>query len=224
MATHTRTHPGRTFPRWIPWAGAVVATVLLIGAIAQIKSMQSAPPVPVVAPVTAPVSPLTARGKVEPARQARIGTIGGGVVASLSVQVGQTVDEQQEIGRIRNPNGAEVLTAPWRGTVTGMPAHDGDTVMPGTVVATVADLSRLQIETTDVDEFLIADIRPSQSVTMTIDALDRQEIRGVVRSVGLQTQTSATGDESYPVVIDIAGTVPSIRPGMSVKVYFIRPN
>ena len=46
-----------------------------------------------------------------------------------------------------------MLVAPWRGTITDIPVHVGDTVPVGAVVASMGDLSRLQVETTDVDEF-----------------------------------------------------------------------
>ena len=93
---------------------------------------------------------------------ARIATLTGGVVTSLPVRPGQWVGEQQEIARIRLPGGAlEVLTAPWPGAVTGVQVNLGDTVLPGAIIATLGDLGRLQVETTDVDEFIIRHVAPA---------------------------------------------------------------
>jgi hypothetical protein len=121
---------------------------------------------------------------------------------------------------VRGPDGTiEVLTAPWRGTITTVPVHLGDTAMPATIVATVGDLSRLQVETTDVDEFLIAHVRKGQLLPMTVDALDGREIQGYVGSVALELQPIANGDEHYPVVLELVDPPPELRPGMVVRVH-----
>ncbi|MBI2322532.1 MAG: HlyD family efflux transporter periplasmic adaptor subunit, partial [Chloroflexi bacterium] len=136
------------------------------------------------------------------------------------VEVGEAVREQQEIARVRGPGGTEVLVAPWDGTITSLPVQVGDTVLPGALIATVGDLSRLQVETTDVDEFIIAYVRRGQAVTLSVDALDGRLLRGRVRSVALEPQRSAEGDEHYPVVIDLAEIPVELRPGMTVRVNF----
>jgi multidrug resistance efflux pump len=79
--------------------------------------------------------------------------------------------------------------------VTGLLAHTGDTLVPGAGVVLVADLSRLQVETTDVDEFLIGHISSGQSVALQIEALDRRELTGKVRTVSLQPQSTTGGDQ-----------------------------
>jgi multidrug resistance efflux pump len=104
--------------------------------------------------------------------------------------------------------------------VTGLLAHTGDTLVPGAGVVMVADLTRLQVETNDVDEFLIGHVRPGQSVSMQIDALDRRDVSGKVQSVALQPQTTPGGDQQYPVTIDLGGAPPDLRPGMSVRITF----
>jgi multidrug efflux pump subunit AcrA (membrane-fusion protein) len=200
---------------------AVVAVALLAGAgLAWISS--TTPPTTPAAPVpTASSLRLTARGQVRPIAQARIGTIQGGVVSQLAVDVGDTVGEQQEIARVRGPSGQiEVLTAPWHGTVTSLPVHVGDTVTPGTGVGTLGDLSRLQIETTDVDEYLIGYLFRGQHVGLTIDALDRRQFRGYVRTVSLQVEKNDSDDDHYPVIIDLTGPTAALRPGMTARVSF----
>lgn len=163
---------------------------------------------------------VSARGELQPVAQAKVGTLNGGVVTSLSVAVGAKVRAEQEIARVRGPAGAEVLTAPWAGTITGVLVHDGDSVTPGKVIATVADLTRLQVETTDVDEYIVASVHVGQEVIMIVEALDYGEFHGYVRSVALQPQTNSTGDSHYPVIIDLTETTPDLRAGMSVRVYF----
>jgi len=209
--------PVRAVPRALPWLAAALAVLALLVAVA--LRLGGAPQAVVVPAGTAPVK-LVARGQVQPLAQARIGALAGGVVTRLPVEVGEPVVAEQEVARVRGPNGTEVLTAPWRGTVTGLPAHLGDTVLPGAVVVMVGDLTRLQVETTDVDEFVIASVWPGQRVRLTVDALDGRALTGYVRTVGLQPQLTTSGDEHYPIVVDLTDSVPDLRPGMTVRVDF----
>ena len=197
---------------------AAGAAFVLQTRIATAPTLDGAPPVAVVEPTPAPK--LTARGQLRPVGVARVGTLGGGVLQQLTVEVGQVVTQEQEIARVRGPNGTEVLTAPWRGTITGIPVHAGDTLTPGTVIAHVGDLSRLHVETDDVDEFLIAHVARGQPVLVTIDALEGRRFQGYVRTVALQQQTTDDDDEHYPVVVDLVGSAPELRPGMTVRVDF----
>jgi multidrug efflux pump subunit AcrA (membrane-fusion protein) len=207
----------RALPR--PVIGlALVAGGLLVVALALRLGLGSPPPaVPVAEPAAAR---LIARGQVRPVHYARIATLAGGTVIRLPVEVGDQVGEEQEIARVRGAASTEVLTAPWAGVVTSLPAHYGDTVLPGTTVATIGDLSRLRVETTDVDEFLIAHIRRGQRVRLTVDALDDQPLHGYVYTVALQHETTPLGDEHYPVVIELVETLATLRPGMTVRIDF----
>jgi multidrug efflux pump subunit AcrA (membrane-fusion protein) len=198
----------------------LIALVAIAGAAAYVAGFTAwqRPPAPV---ATAPASRLVARGEVRPVQHARIGTLLGGVVQDLRVEVGDSVGEQREVARVKALDGTiEVITAPWRGTVTGIPIHDGDTVLPGAAIMTIADLSRLRVESTDVDEFLIARIERGQEVTFTVDALDRQQFRGLVRSVSLELEKNDNGDDHYPVIVDILASTSGLRPGMSVRIDF----
>jgi HlyD family secretion protein len=201
-------------PRLLLAMGA--ALLLLVGLVALRTAQRAAEVTPA---ETAVAGRLVARGQVRPVAQARVGTLVGGTVTRLAVEVGDSVEEEQEIARVRGPNGIEVLTAPWRGTITTVPVHLGDTILPGAIVATVGDLRQLQVETTDVDEFLIAHVRKGQLVSMTVDALDGREIQGYVRSVALELQAIGSGDEHYPVVLDLVDAPAALRPGMVARVH-----
>lgn len=193
---------------------AILAVIAVLAGGAVLKVTSPPRPAPAVA------SPaLTAHGVVEPIARASIATMNGGVVEQLTIQVGQHVEAQQLIARVNLPGQAELLAAPWAGTVTGVNVHLGDTVMPGTTLATIGDLSRYQVESTDVDEYLIGYIKPGQLVTMTVEALDQAPLRGFVKTVALQQQQSASGS-NYPVVVDLAASNPDLRPGMTVRITF----
>ena len=211
----------RRWPRRVA-IGLLLAGVVGAGVAYQLGLLRlGGAAVPPPAAVEAPAYP-TARGEVRPVAQAKVGTLMGGVVNRLAVTVGQPVEEAQEIARIIGPNGsAEVLVAPWRGTVTDIPVHVGDTVAVGAVVASVGDLSRLQVETTDVDEFIVARVHPGRAVVVTIDALDQHQVRGRIRSVSLEPRRGPDGDDHYPTVIDLELAPLELRSGMTVRVAFI---
>lgn len=162
---------------------------------------------------------LTARGRVRPVAHARVGTLVGGVVVRLTAAPGDLVVEQQELARVRGPNGTEVVTAPIHGAVLDVLVEVGDTLLPGATVATLGDLSRLKVETTDVDEFVIGSVRPGQLVQLHIDALGR-DLGGLVRSVALEPRTTPAGDEHYLVIIDLLEQAPELRVGMTARITF----
>ena len=206
----------RRLPRLVRWGIPALVLLLVIGQV--VRQVSPAEPGQPVAPTPQPAARLIAHGVVNPVSQARVGTLGGGVLLGLNVTIGEAVEAQHELARVRGAADLEVLTAPFAGTVTGLLAHTGDTLVPGAGVLMVADLSRLQVETTDVDEFLIGHIRAGQNVALEIEALDRREVTGRVRTVALQPQATPGGDQHYPVTIDLGGALPELRPGMSVRI------
>ena len=195
----------------------VVGLLVAVGLLA--RQASTSPSGQATAPSPLPnASRLIAHGVVAPLSQARVGTLGGGVLIGVSASIGDSVEGQAEVARLRGPAGVEVLTAPFAGTVTGLLAHTGDTLVPGAPVVMVADLSRLQVETTDVDEFLIGHVQRGESVSLQIEALDGRDLPGRVKSVALQPQTTPAGDQQYPVTIDLGASPPDLRPGMSVRI------
>lgn len=168
----------RIWSHWWFWLAVIAVVTVAVAVLARGAGRPRDIPAPPPAP-----APRVARGEVQPLRQARIGTLTGGVVTQIAVELGEVVERQQPVARVRGGTGNELLTAPWKGTVTSVPVQRGDTVAPTTALVTIADLSHFRVETTDVDEFLVAGIWAGQAVTVTIDALDEREIAGTVRQV-----------------------------------------
>jgi biotin carboxyl carrier protein len=207
--------------RWRLLGGAAALLVLLLVGAAVWRQTAGAPPLP--APTATTEPRYQAQGVVRPVAQARLGAAGGGVVASLTVREGDALTSHQEVARVSGPNGTEVVVAPWAGTVTGVLVTRGDTLAPGAAVATLADLTRLRVETTDVDEYLIAQLRRGQPVAVRVDALDQRVLRGYVRSAALEPQPAPTGGQHYPVVVELAELPPELRSGMTVRLAFDQP-
>ena len=167
---------------------------------------------------TLPVA-LVVRGVVRPLAQSAVGSLTGGTVRLSRIVVGDRVGNGQALARVEPPGGGDavLVTSPREGSVTAVSVHDGDTVMPGGTLMVVADMSRLQLETTDVDEFVVTRLYRDQAVTVAIPALEVTGLAGIVRSVGMQPVPSATG-EHYPVVIDLADPPEHLMIGMAARV------
>jgi multidrug efflux pump subunit AcrA (membrane-fusion protein) len=190
-----------------------LGVLLILGVIGVLASLQSPPVAP---PPTS--APLVAHGQIVPARQAHVGTQGGGVVQQLNVKVGDRVADQAPVAWMLGPSGTEIISAPFGGSVTNVLVHDGDTLAPAAPMVVVADLTSLQVETTDVDEFLIGHVFVGQLVQVTVDALDDKPLDGTITSVALLPEASTTGGApAYPVVISLRSVPPDIRAGMSVR-------
>jgi putative ABC transport system ATP-binding protein len=206
--------------RWTTWL--LAAALLLAASMGYLFATGGLPTAAPPAPPEQTVSvKRVARGEVRPDSEAVVRSLVSGVVTSLPVSVGTQVLENQEIARVRAPDGSiQVVTAPWRGTITNLPVHNGDSVTAGSTIAAVGDVSRLRVETDDVDEFLVAQIRPGQAVTVTVDAIEGRELRGRVRTVALRSEKTAEGDDHYPVTVDLDWAPPELRAGMTVRVHF----
>jgi hypothetical protein len=160
---------------------------------------------------------------VVPASQARVATLQGGVVGPVRSAPGTSLGEREEIARVNGPSGVEVLVAPFAGTLLALPVGTGDSLLPGATVAIVGDLSALRIETTDVDEFLVRELRIGQAAEAIVDALDAERpLAGTILSVTLVPQAGPRGDEHYPVVIGLDWRDPAMVPGMRARVRFSR--
>jgi multidrug efflux pump subunit AcrA (membrane-fusion protein) len=206
--------------------GAVVLGVLVLVRVAATLARSgptgAASGTPEVSPslMAVPQPVLAAHGVVQPIARANVATLGGGTVNELAATVGQVVEKGQILVRIAGSSQTELVVAPWRGTVSSVAVHAGDSVLPGAAVMTIADLSRYQVETTDVDEYLIGRIRVGQAVTMMPDALAPRTLHGTVASISPQSQPAPGGGAHYRTIIEMSGAAPGLWPGMSVHIVF----
>src|SRR6184192_2720520 len=122
--------------------------------------------------------------------------------------------------------------APFEGTVTNLPVHEGETVVvgiqnsPGSTLMTVADLSVITAEVR-VDETDIVNVKLGQTVDVTIDALPNKTFHGTVSEIGdnalvrstgvATTQTTGSSQEAkdFKVVVTVNDPPPNLRPGLS---------
>src|SRR6266849_10992811 len=123
-------------------------------------------------------------------------------------------------------------TAPFDGTITNLPVHEGETVVigiqnsPGSTIMTLSDLSVITAEVR-VDETDIVNVKLGQPAEVTIDAIPKKTFHAtvseigdnaIIRSTGLATSQSTTGSEEakdFKVVVTLSDPPENLRPGLS---------
>lgn len=111
------------------------------------------------------------------------------------------------------------LRAPFAGTIAQLNVKAGETAAPGAPVIVLADFSHWLVETDDLTEIKVPNVKEGQGVVVLFDALPDVELKGVVESIGTLYQTSS-GDIVYPVKIKLIDTDPRLRWGMTALVEF----
>ena len=111
-----------------------------------------------------------------------------------------------------------VLTAPFAGSVASVDVELGDVVSPGAVAVSVANLSKLQVETVDLTEVDVAKVALGQSVNVKVDAFPGKVFTGQVAGIA-SVATDHRGDKVYKVTIDLQpGSETGLRWGMTANV------
>jgi len=118
------------------------------------------------------------------------------------------------------------LTAPMTGVVTRLNVEEGENAImgtlnnPGTVLLTIADLGTMEAWV-EVDETEVVDVALGQPAEVRIDAFPDSVFTGSVTEIGNSPVRVSTGSSreavDFEVKITLAGTLPSIRPGLSAK-------
>lgn len=112
----------------------------------------------------------------------------------------------------KNLENAKII-APFDGTVAQVNIAVGQTASAGTTAIVLANLGDLQIELA-LSEVDIAQVKPGQTVELTIDALGGRSFPGKVLSVS-PVGTTTQGVVNYTVTVGLEDADPAILPGMT---------
>lgn len=116
-----------------------------------------------------------------------------------------------------------VIVSPMDGSVIGKPLTAGEMVAQGvnnpTVILTVADMSKMQIEV-NIDQTDIGKIAQGQKVTFTVDAYPGKVFTGTVTLISRKATVSGNVTY-YPVTVDVANAENLLNPGMVARVSVI---
>lgn len=108
------------------------------------------------------------------------------------------------------------LIAPFDGTVVSLDIAPAETVVPGQVVILLGDLSKYQIETTDLSERDVTRVQVGQSASVFIEALE-EEFTGKVIDVD-RISTTLGGDVVFKVTMELDDQPAGLLWGMSADV------
>ncbi len=109
------------------------------------------------------------------------------------------------------------LVAPFAGTVASVDIDPGEYALAGTAVMRLADTSAWHIETTDLTELNIANVREGLPATLTFDAVPDLELSGKVANIKPYGDTRQ-GDIVYTVIVKPDQQDPRLKWNMTAKV------
>jgi HlyD family secretion protein len=110
-----------------------------------------------------------------------------------------------------------VLRAPCDGVISAVYARPGEWSTPGAPVLEIVDTTRWYVETRNVSELNIGQVRVGQRALVQVLALDKAEVEGIVAAVS-PVAVVQQGDTTYTLTIELAETDLNLRPGMNVQV------
>ncbi len=119
---------------------------------------------------------------------------------AIAVAEASVASAQAELEQAKAALAETELLAPFSGTVVSLDLKAGEYVAPGTSVARLADLSAWQIETDDLTELGVVDIRVGDPALITVDALPGLELTGKVTRIKALGENKQ-GDIVYTVVV-----------------------
>jgi membrane fusion protein (multidrug efflux system) len=108
------------------------------------------------------------------------------------------------------------LVAPFDGIIAALDISPAETVVPGRVIITMGDLSRLQVETKDLSERDVPRVRIGQTARIFIKPLN-QEFTGKVTDIS-RISSTVGGDVVFKVTIDLDTQPEGLLWGMSADV------
>jgi HlyD family secretion protein len=109
------------------------------------------------------------------------------------------------------------VRAPFAGTVAWLGPKVGEFAAPGAPIARVGDVSVWQIETTDLTELSIVNVREGSRAKITIDGIPGLELAGTVARIKAFGE-NRQGDIVYTVVIALDRQDPRLRWNMTASV------
>lgn len=127
-------------------------------------------------------------------------------IAAASAQVDAVLEQ------IEN----QTLTAPFHGVVADVMISEGEWASPGQPVVVLANLDSLRVETTDLNEIDVVQIKLGDVAEVTFDAIPDQVFKGTI--IEISPKASDGSGVNYTVVITLDEIPDVARWGMTVFV------
>lgn len=113
---------------------------------------------------------------------------------------------------------AFVIRAPFSGTVVEINAKSGEAIAAFQPVVILADLSNLQIVTTDLSEVDVAQLEVGQSAEIVFDAISDRTFIGQIE--GIANKSTGVSSVYYEVVLTLEEVPEELRWGMTAFIIF----
>ncbi len=123
---------------------------------------------------------------------------------------------QAQLEKARAALEQATLKAPFSGVITALEVSEGETVLAGSVVAVLGNLSDFVVETADLSEKDISRVHLGQKAVVYIEAL-QEEVEGQVVEIAPQANILG-GDVVYTVTVALVEQPQGLRWGMSAEV------
>ncbi|HEX4923226.1 MAG TPA: efflux RND transporter periplasmic adaptor subunit [Bdellovibrionales bacterium] len=133
-----------------------------------------------------------------------------GVTSGLSALFAQEGDRVQKGQRLLRLDEGSVVSAPFAGTITVLPFHEGENIFPQAVIVRVEDLDDLYVEVS-LEQLGALRVRPAQDARLTLESL-----RGVV--VSGKVESIFPKDDQFVVRINTEKLPKEVLPGMTADV------
>jgi multidrug resistance efflux pump len=111
------------------------------------------------------------------------------------------------------------LKAGMAGTVADVKILPGQRIAAGEVVMAVADFSKWVVQTDNLTEIEVVNVKVGQPVEIILDALPDVALKGVVSNINARFEEKR-GDITYTVTAELSQTDPAMRWGMTAAVRF----
>ncbi len=129
----------------------------------------------------------------------------------------QTDSARAELEAAQTQLGQLTLRAPSNGVISAIHIAEGEWVVPGAVVLEMLDVSSWLVETKNVGELQIGQVKTGQEVQVRFNAFQGDVVPGQVIAISPQAVVQQ-GDTTYTLVIALESTDLNLRPGMTARV------
>lgn len=123
---------------------------------------------------------------------------------------------QAQLEKARAALEQATLKAPFSGIITALEVSEGETVLAGSVVAVLGNLSDFVVETADLSEKDVSRVHLGQKAMVYVEAL-QEEVKGQVVEIAPQANILG-GDVVYTVTVALQEQPQGLRWGMSAEV------
>lgn len=134
----------------------------------------------------------------------------------LAIAEAEVAQAEAALTAARATRDQVTLVAPFDGTVSAVFTRANEWVNPGEAVILIADLSELQVETTDLNEIDIARVAVGNTATIEFDSLSGETVSGVV--LRLSPMAAEGAGVNYTAIIGLDEIPPTLRWGMTAFV------